>query len=133
MAASIRGDQAVSRLTRVWRRLAADHRSVRVEGRAVRRRRHWRFPNELTVAVEWAKQATDSKDWREAVSRWGSVLDRFDVAAPPKAYARLATAYRQQRRTEVAASVLDWKIPIWAYPQSGRQLRAVYRVTGDFA
>jgi tetratricopeptide (TPR) repeat protein len=108
MAASIRGDQAVSRLARVWRRVAADHRSVRVLGRAVRRRTAWRFPNELTVAVEWAQQATESKDWREAVCRWGAVLDRFDVAAPPKAYARLATAYRQQRHPEVAESVLEW-------------------------
>lgn len=65
-----------------------------------------RFPNDLRLAMENAELAMSNRDWLEAANRWRTILNRFSEERPPRAYAALARAYRQQENFVAAEEVI---------------------------
>lgn len=57
-------------------------------------------PNDVSLAVEHARIAMSGQDWREALTRWQNVLDRFERELP-------ASAFRNAAATAAKCDELD--------------------------
>lgn len=86
----------------------SDSRSAAVLRRAANRLRP-----EIDADVQAAQAATDRRDWPEAARRWGDLVRRYAMVAPPKAWARLAIAHRELGDHGAAAQVLRQAIELF--------------------
>ena len=85
------------------------------------------FPDDIVIAMEYAKVADARKDWNESLARWNMVRQRFDWAS---SYAGEAGALRRLQRFDEAETLLmqgRLRYPIdptvfieWAYNAQNR-------------
>lgn len=64
-----------------------------------------RFPDDLNVGIEWARQPQRVQDWDEAERRWRSIAARFPNR--PRVAAGLASMLSRNGKSDEAEQVLD--------------------------
>lgn len=74
---------------------------------AALRRLAARVQPDVDAAVREAQAATDRRDWQEAVRLWDSLVSRWSMIAPPRAWARLAIAHRELGDHTAAEEILS--------------------------
>lgn len=64
-----------------------------------------RYPDELSLGVEYAKVAELRKDWPQAVARCQRIIERFGGGAPAETYVLLSKAHRRLCKFDAAEAI----------------------------